>query len=216
MIRRHLIRGLSVAFVALISVAAAQTRPLPPPPPPQPAPTPPEATVTLQTNMGDIVIRLESKKAPWTVANFIRYVKADYYNNIRIYRVQPNFLIQMGDVQADGGVRTPLFNPVRLETANGLTHGRGTVSLARADGRPNSGDATFYIDLGPNSSLNAKPGAKPNTTGYAVFGRVIKGLEVADKIAAVPRKPKSAGGEFPGQEPATPVVIKRVVLVEGK
>jgi peptidyl-prolyl cis-trans isomerase A (cyclophilin A) len=216
MIRRHLIRSLSIAFAAFAAVSIAAAQPLPPPPPPQPAPTPPEATVTLQTTMGDIVIRLESKKAPWTVANFIRYVKAGYFDNIRIYRVMPAFLIQMGDVQADGGVRTPLFNPVRLETATGLVHGRGMVALAHADGRPNSGDTTFYIDLGPNASLNPKPGAKPNTTGYAVFGRVIKGIEVADKIAAVPRKPKSAGGEFPGQEPVTPVVIKKVVLVEGK
>jgi cyclophilin family peptidyl-prolyl cis-trans isomerase len=214
MIRRTIL----AAALAFAANADAQQRKFPPPPPPPPEriPTPPEATATLETSMGNIVIRLESKKAPRTVDNFMRYVKAGYYNNIRIYRARSDFLMQMGDVIADGGVRAALFPPIKLETDNGLKHGIGTVSLAHADGRPNSGDSTWYIDLGPNTALNAKPGAKPNTTGYAVFGRVISGLEVAQKIAAQKKKPKSVAQEFPGEEPATPIILKRVTLTETK
>jgi cyclophilin family peptidyl-prolyl cis-trans isomerase len=216
-----MIRGLMIAALALAFVGASEAQKpkfLPPPPAPEfdVLPQPPEATATLQTSMGDIVIRLESRRAPQTVANFIRYVKAGYYNNIRIYRAKSDFLIQMGDTIADGGRRNPLFQSIKLETDNGLKHGLGTVSLAHADGRPNSGDSTFYIDLGPNVALNPKPGAKPNTTGYAVFGKVISGLDVAQKIAAVKKKPKSAAGqEFPGEEPASVILIKKTIVTEG-
>ena len=207
---------LAVAF-AFNAEAQTQRKFLPPPPPPpEVIPSPPEATATLQTSMGDLVFRLESKKAPRTVDNFITYARAGYYDNMRIYRVAPGFLIQTGDTTAEGGIKSPLKRPIKLETDNGLRHARGTVSLAHADSGPNTGANTFYVDLGPNASLNPKPGAAPNTTGYAVFGRVIKGLEVADAIAAVKRKPKSAGGAFPGEEPVTPVILKKVIITEVK
>ncbi|MGE3303350.1 MAG: peptidylprolyl isomerase [Hyphomonadaceae bacterium] len=212
---------LAAAFgLALAASAAAQPFKMPPPPSAESMGSvftpPPEAKVTLQTTAGDIVIQLESKKAPRTVANFLRYAKAGYYDNIRIYRADPGFLIQMGDVLADGANRFPLYRPIRLETDNGLRHVRGSLALAHADSDPNSGDSTFYINLAANPSLDPKPGAKPNTTGYAVFGRVIAGMAVADKIAAAPRRPKSAGGSFPGQEPVKPVVVKKTIVVEQK
>ena len=173
-------------------------------------------TATLHTTAGDIVIELNTAKAPITANNFIRYAKIGYYDNIIIYRAVPGFLIQMGDETADGRLKSALFRPIQLETATGLRHGRGTVSLTHGDSaNPNSGDSTFYIDLGPNPQLNPSPHAKPNTTGDAVFGRVIKGMDVVDKIAAAPRKPKKEGGDFPGQEPKTPVVVEKVVVSGG-
>lgn len=214
MIRRALLIAAVVLFAANAEAQAPARFKPPPPPPAEPVPSPPEATATIETELGNIVIRLESKKAPRSVDNFIKYVKGGFFDNMQIYRVRPDFLIQMGDVVADGGVRSPAFPPVKLETDNGLRHGLGTVSLAHADGRPNSGANTWYIDLGPNVTLNPKPGAPPNTTGYAVFARVISGLEVAQAIAARPRKPKGATSAqgFPGEEPVKPVIVKRVTL----
>lgn len=216
MIRRALLIAAVMLFAANADAQAPSRFKPPPPPPEEPLPSPPEATATIETELGNIVIRLESRRAPRTVAHFIKYVKGGWYDNMQIYRVRPDFLIQMGDVVADGGVRTPAFPPVKLETDNGLRHGIGTVSLAHADGRPNTGANTFYIDLGPNESLNPKPGAPPNTTGYAVFGRVIAGLELAHAIAARPLRPRTAAAVqgFAGEEPVKPVIVKRVTLKE--
>jgi cyclophilin family peptidyl-prolyl cis-trans isomerase len=191
-----------VAGLLLATASAAQT---PAPPAPLSAPK-----VTLTTTMGVIEITLDPIGAPKTSAHMLRLFQSTHYVGAAIYRIEPGFLIQLGDLDANWQHRwapRPLMGQtVELETANNK-HGRGTVSLARADD-PNSGMSTFYFDLGDNTSLNATAGAPPNTTGYATFGRVTAGIEVLDAIAAAPRAP--TGGPFPGKAPLVPITITAV------
>jgi cyclophilin family peptidyl-prolyl cis-trans isomerase len=173
-----------------------------------PAPVAPK--VTLTTTMGVIEITLDPVGAPKTSAHMLALFQSGHYIGAAIYRIEPGFLIQLGDLDANWQHRWPprplMGKTVELETENNR-HGRGTVSLARADD-PNSGQSTFYFDLADNTSLNATPGAAPNTTGYATFGRVTTGMEVIDAIAAAPRAP--TGGPFPGKAPLTPITITAI------
>jgi cyclophilin family peptidyl-prolyl cis-trans isomerase len=166
--------------------------------------------VTLQTSMGDIVVTLDTVGAPKTAAQFLGLVKSGHYNGAAVYRIEPGYLIQLGDLNAKGEYRAPKLPPVELETATNK-HTRGAVALAHADD-PNSGQSTFYIDLSENPNLNATPGAPPNTTGYAVFGHVTAGMNVADAIAAVELAPE--GGPFPGKLPKVPVVVNNAVVTK--
>jgi cyclophilin family peptidyl-prolyl cis-trans isomerase len=170
----------------------------------------PEAgpVVTLQTTMGDIEITLAPAGAPKTAAQFLGLVKTGHYDGAAFYRIEPGYLIQLGDLDAKGEYRAPKLGMVPLETATNV-HARGAVALAHAD-EPDSGQSTFYIDLAENIGLNATPGAPPNTTGYAVFGHVTAGMEVADAIAGVELAPE--GGPFPGKLPRVPVVVNRAVV----
>jgi cyclophilin family peptidyl-prolyl cis-trans isomerase len=175
------------------------------------APAPPAPKVTLTTTMGKIEITLDPVGAPKTSAHMLRLFQSTHYVGAAVYRIEPGFLIQLGDLDASWKHRWPPApiapnTTVELETANNK-HGRGTVSLARADA-PNSGQSTFYFDLGENASLNATAGAPPNTTGYATFGRVTAGMEVLDAIAAAPRAP--TGGPFPSKAPLVPITITAV------
>jgi cyclophilin family peptidyl-prolyl cis-trans isomerase len=116
----------------------------------------------------------------------------------------------MGSFEPNGNAR-PVHAPVPLETANGVKNVRGSVALARQRD-PASATAEFFVNLADNPDLDAKPGATPNTTGYTVFGRVSDGMDVVDRIAAVP-----LGGEGPfppGSTPATPVIIKKVTVIQ--
>jgi cyclophilin family peptidyl-prolyl cis-trans isomerase len=187
-------------------MATAQQTPATPPSPPQW--TGPE--VTLQTSMGDIVVTLDTVGAPKTAAQFLGLVKSGHYNGAAVYRIEPGYLIQLGDLNAKGEYRAPKLPPVELETATNK-HTRGAVALAHADD-PNSGQSTFYIDLSENPNLNATPGAPPNTTGYAVFGHVTGGMNVADAIAAVELAPE--GGPFPGKLPKVPIVVNNAVVTK--
>jgi cyclophilin family peptidyl-prolyl cis-trans isomerase len=178
--------------------------------------TPAEATkwagpeVRLNTSMGEIVITLDMVGAPRTAANFLRHVKAGHFNGAAFYRIEPGFLIQLGDLNAAGKYRRPQFPPIPLETATNK-HAKYSLGLAHGDD-PNSGQSTFYIDLADNPGLNAKPDAPPNTTGFAAFGHVTSGFEVVDRIAAVELAPK--GGPFPGKLPKVPVVVKSAVVTK--
>lgn len=196
------------ALIALAGLVLAQTASAQSPagPPPAPASPPPAPKVTLTTTMGVVEIALDPVGAPKTSAHMLRLFQSGHYAGAAVYRIEPGFLIQLGDLDASWKHRWPPGGTVELETANNR-HGRGTVSLARGDD-PNSGQSTFYFDLGENSSLNATPGAVPNTTGYATFGRVTSGMEVLDAIAALPRAP--TGGPFPGKAPVTPITILSV------
>ena len=200
-----------VTGVAFAGAAWAQT-PVTIPTPPVPSPAPVNAPkVTLTTTMGIIEITLDPIGAPKTSAHMLKLFQSSHYVGAAVYRIEPGFLIQLGDLDATWKHRWPpaplvMGQTVELETANNR-HGRGTVSLARADD-PNSGQSTFYFDLSDNTSLNATPGAAPNTTGYATFGRVSAGMEVLDAIAAAPRAP--TGGPFPGKAPLVPIVITSV------
>lgn len=169
---------------------------------------PPQARV--ETSLGAFMIALDAIDAPKATANFIAYARAGHYDGTIVYRVEPGFVIQMGSFEP-GGASRPVHAPVPLETANGLKNIRGSVALARQDD-PNSATAEFFVNLADNPDLDPKPGAAANTTGYTVFGRVSDGMAVVDRIASV-----LLGGQGPfppGATPATPVIVRKVTIVQ--
>jgi cyclophilin family peptidyl-prolyl cis-trans isomerase len=190
-------RGLAIGFLALFCAASALAQEAPPASP----------KITLDTTMGAVTIELDPVGAPKTSAHMLKLFKSKHYVGTQIIRVEPGFLIQFGDWDANLKYRVPPVGPVELETANNR-HARGAVALARLDD-PNSGRSSFYVDLADNPHLNAKPDAPPNTTGYAVFGRVVAGMDVLDAIAQVERAGADVG-PFPGKLPKTPIVINSV------
>lgn len=164
--------------------------------------------VTLQTTMGDIVVTLDPIGAPKTAAQFLSLAKAGYFDGAAIYRVEPGFVIQLGDLDAKLDYREPPLPSVPLETATNK-HVRGAVAMAHGDD-PNDGRATFYIDMGANPHLNATEGAAPNTTGYAVFGHVTSGMAVAEAIEKV--ELATATGPFPGKLPKVPIIVNKATV----
>jgi cyclophilin family peptidyl-prolyl cis-trans isomerase len=162
------------------------------------------------TSLGTITVALDRAHAPATVDNFIRYAREGHFDGTMIYRVVPNFVIQAGSIEA-GGTSRDTQAPIALESGNGLSNVRGSLAMARGDD-PVSATAEFFIDLADNIRLDPKPGDAPNTTGYAVFGHVVGGMDVVDKIAAVPLG--NGKGPFPDAEPVTPVVIEKVTVSE--
>ena len=140
-----------------------------------------EPKVQLKTSMGDIVVELNEAKAPKSVANFLQYVRDKHYDGTVFHRVIGDFMIQGGGMDAD--MKEKLTRgPIPLEASNGLKNDRGTIAMART-GNPNSATSQFFINVVNNDMLNAP---KPDGHGYAVFGKVIKGMDVVDKIRAVP------------------------------
>ena len=162
--------------------------------------------VTLETTLGTIVLELDPARAPRSVTNFLRYVNEKTFDNTLFYRIEPGFVIQAGSYGADGMYR-PTREPIPLEAKNGLRNLRGAVAMARND-NPNSADAEYFIVLRDTPGLDHDPADSGNKTGYAVFGYVVQGMDVVDKIAAQPRG--GGKGPFPDAAPLTPVVIKRV------
>lgn len=138
--------------------------------------------VTLATSLGDVVIELNAAKAPKSVDNFLQYVKAGQYDGTVFHRVIENFMIQGGGYAADMKEK-PTRAPIPLEARNGLSNSRGTVAMARTSD-PNSATAQFFINVQDNTFLDAAQAA--DGQGYAVFGKVIKGMDVVDRIRAVP------------------------------
>lgn len=200
------------ALFAAITPALAED---PAPPAPDattvtPAPAPPETVigpkVLVSTSFGDITLRLDEAHAPQTVANFLRYAKERHFDGTVVYRVVPGFVIQAGSWTADQKYR-PVHPGVALET--GLPNKRGTIAMARGDAT-DSGTAEFFINLTDNGPLDANPAAPPNTTGYAVFGTVIAGMDVVDKISGVPR---GDNGPMKGAAPIDPITILKVEVV---
>jgi len=160
--------------------------------------------VRLATSAGDIVLDLDREKAPKTVDNFIQYVKAGHYDGTIFHRVIPTFMVQGGGMKADMSEK-PVRAPIPLESRNGLQNLVGTVAMARTND-PNSATSQFFINVADNAFLD-QPNSRDGN-GYAVFGKVIAGMDVVEKIKAVPTK--SAG---PHQNvPETPVVIKKATL----
>jgi peptidyl-prolyl cis-trans isomerase A (cyclophilin A) len=161
-------------------------------------------TVKLATSAGDIVIQLDAAKAPKSVENFVAYVKAGHYDGTIFHRVIDNFMIQGGGMTADMKEK-PTRAPIPLESRNGLVNARGTIAMARTMD-PNSATAQFFINVKDNDFLNAANARDGN--GYAVFGKVVSGLEVVDKIKVV-----ATGNRGPHQNvPLEPVVIKRATV----
>ncbi len=161
--------------------------------------------VMISTNMGDITLQLDPVHAPATVANFLRYVHEGHYDGTIFYRVVPGFVIQAGSWEPNLQTRG-VHDPIPLEA--GLPNLRGAVAMARGDA-PASATAEFFIDLVDNAALDRQPSDTANTTGYAVFGQVIAGMDTVDRIAAVPL---GDHGPFPGAGPVTPIVISHVVV----
>ncbi|MHA7601766.1 peptidylprolyl isomerase [Alicycliphilus sp. T452] len=161
--------------------------------------------VKLATSMGDIVLQLDAAKAPRTVENFLSYVQDKHYDGTIFHRVIDGFMIQGGGFTPDMQQK-PTKAPIQNEAANGLKNDRYTIAMARtAD--PNSATAQFFINVKDNAMLNAP---SPDGHGYAVFGKVVGGTEVVDKIKAV-----ATGNRGPYQNvPATPVIIQSATLVK--
>jgi peptidyl-prolyl cis-trans isomerase A (cyclophilin A) len=160
--------------------------------------------VRLATSLGDIVVELEQAKAPKTVDNFLQYVKAGHYDGTVFHRVIENFMIQGGGMKADMSEK-PARAPIPLESRTGLSNVRGTLAMARTMD-PNSATAQFFINVRDNAFLD-QPNARDGN-GYAVFGRVVAGMEVVDKIKAVPV------GDRAGHQnvPLTPVTITKASM----
>jgi cyclophilin family peptidyl-prolyl cis-trans isomerase len=163
--------------------------------------------VLIQTSLGDITLELDHAHAPKTVDNFLRYVSEGHYDGTLVYRVAPGFVIQAGSYDPATSTMRPTHDPIPLEA--GLSNVRGTISMARQS-EPISATAEFFINLADNARLDRQPDDADGMTGYAVFGHVITGMEVVDKIASVPVGP---GGPMPGAFPADPVKIIKVSVI---
>jgi peptidyl-prolyl cis-trans isomerase A (cyclophilin A) len=164
----------------------------------------PEVRVT--TNMGSFVIEVYPDRAPLTVANFLRYVREGFYNNTLFHRVVANFVIQGGGHDATPPYTLkPTYPPVVNESGDGLQNKRGAVGLARAAG-PHTGNAQFYINLVDNPELDPLP----TRWGYAVFGDVVQGMDVVDRIGVVPT---GAMGPFKSDAPLKPVIIQSIEII---
>ena len=157
-----------------------------------------QSKVQLKTSMGDIVVELNDAKAPKSAANFLQYVRDKHYDGTVFHRVIDGFMIQGGGMDANLNEK-PTRAPISLEASNGLKNDRGTIAMART-GNPNSATSQFFINVVNNDMLNAP---KPDGHGYAVFGKVVKGMDVVDKIRAV-----ATGNRGMHQNvPTTPVTI---------
>jgi cyclophilin family peptidyl-prolyl cis-trans isomerase len=170
-----------------------------------------KAWVKMTTSKGDMIIELDRAKAPVTVDNFLAYVKKGQYDGTVFHRVIKDFMIQGGGFDATL-TEKPTDKPIKNEGTNGLSNARGTIAMARTMD-PNSATAQFYINVVDNKMLDTRPG-RP---GYAVFGNVIEGMQVADAIRAVPTGQKVAntrGGQGPmGDVPVETVEIIKVVEI---
>jgi len=160
--------------------------------------------VKISTSMGDIVVQLDAAKAPKTVENFLAYVKDKHYDGTIFHRVMDGFMIQGGGFTADMQQK-PTKAPIMLESGNGLKNQTYTIAMART-GNPHSATAQFFINVKDNDMLNAR---QPGNDGYAVFGKVIDGTAVVDKIKVVPTGNKG----FHQNVPITAVTITSATLL---
>ncbi len=164
--------------------------------------------VKFTTSMGDIVVQLDAAKAPKTVANFVQYVKDGHYDGTVFHRVIATFMIQGGGYDAEMREK-PTRAPIALESRNGLSNIRGTIAMARTN-VPDSATAQFFINVADNAFLDAANARDGN--GYAVFGAVVSGMDVVDRIRAVPVSNKGPFQNVPQQ----PVVIRKAALESSK
>ena len=184
-----MLKTLFATLALLLSFAAAAANP----------------QVEVRTNMGNFVIELYPENAPNTVQNFLQYVKDGHYNGTIFHRVIPGFMIQGGGFTASM-TEKPTRAPIQNEATNGLRNARGTLAMARMAAL-RSATAQFYINVVDNRRLD-HTGYGPGEFGYAVFGRVLSGMEVVDGIAAVPTR-STAGMD---DVPVEPVIIRSVTL----
>ncbi|MBP8191410.1 MAG: peptidyl-prolyl cis-trans isomerase [Aquabacterium sp.] len=161
-------------------------------------------TVKISTNQGDIIVQLETAKAPKSVDNFLQYAKAGHYNGTIFHRVIDGFMIQGGGFTPDMQQK-PTRSPIPLESRNGLSNVRGTLAMARTN-VPDSATSQFFINVKDNGFLDSA--RSPDGNGYAVFGKVTQGMDVVDKIRKVETSQRGPFGDVPVQ----PVIIKQVTI----
>ena len=199
---KQLILCVGFLLSALISPTQAAEKPAPA----DAAPAAKAAAMYVQvvTSMGNFTIELSAERAPITVAQFLKYVDQGFYSGTVFHRAIPSFIIQGGGYDPDYKLKG---NPSKVvnESGNGLTNVRGTVGLARPP-EPHDGDVQFYVNLADNAALD------PNQTrwGYAVFGKVVQGMDVVDAISLVPT---GAKGPFKENVPLKAVVIQKIERV---
>ena len=160
--------------------------------------------VKLHTNHGIITLELDAEKAPVTVANFLAYVESGHYDNTVFHRVIDGFMIQGGGFTADM-VQKPTKAPIPLEASNGLKNDTYTIAMARTS-NPNSATSQFFINVKDNAMLNAP---QPDGHGYAVFGKVVSGMDVVDKI----RASRTSVQRGMGDVPVEPIVIRSATVL---
>jgi len=189
--------------LALALVLAQATTPAAAPPAPTPAPTGPFVAFDVaqgRTAFGTITIALDPEKAPITVRSFLKYVRSGHYEGTVFHRVMPGFMIQGGGFTPEMEEK-PNQGAIKSEASNGLRNSRGTVAMARTT-NPDSADTQFFVNLRDNHRLDYGIGG----AGYTVFGQVVEGMEVVDRIAAVPTASRGPHENVPQMA----VVIKKV------
>jgi len=197
-----------LALALFLAQAATPAAPPAPAPTPKPAPTGPFVALDVvqgRTVFGTITIALHGDKAPVSVENFLDYVRAGHYDGTIFHRVMGNFMVQGGGYTPELEEK-PTRAPIRNEARNGLRNSRGTVAMARLN-EPNSATSQFFINLKDNHMLDFGIGG----AGYAVFGEVVEGMDVVDRIAAVPTTSR-------GQHQSVPtmaVVIRKARELNG-
>mgnify|MGYP000964894877 CR=1 FL=1 len=163
--------------------------------------------VEMKTNVGSIVLELYPAQAPQTVENFMQYVDDGFYKNTIFHRVIAGFMIQGGGFDTTLNQK-PTRAPIRNEAANDLKNEIGTIAMARTSD-PHSASAQFFINVANNRFLNFRA-PDQSGYGYAVFGKVISGMDVVNKIAAMPT---GSAGPFPSDVPKTKIIIEDVLRV---
>src|SRR5579862_3716824 len=196
--KQLIVASLAIAFALLSPLQAAEKAAT------APEKTAPPVYVQVVTSAGNFTIELNPERAPLTVAQFLKFVDQGYYSGTIFHRAITNFVIQGGGYDVNYKLKG---NPAKVvnESGNGLTNQRGTVGLARP-AEPHAGDVQFYVNLNDNAALD------PNQTrwGYAVFGKVVQGMEVVDRIGNVAT---GARGPFKENAPLKPVTIQKIERV---
>jgi cyclophilin family peptidyl-prolyl cis-trans isomerase len=201
---KQLLLTLALLGIVCLQPSIAAEKTADPKAPPKPAPAASSPQIQVFTSMGNFTIELNQERAPLTVTNILAYVDSGHYTNTLIHRVVASFVIQGGGLNTD---YTAKAAPLRVnnESGNGLSNVRGTVGLARGQ-EPHGGNCQFYVNLNDNAALD------PNATrwGYAVFGRVVDGMDVVDRIGNVAT---GAHGPIKEETPLKPIVILKVERV---
>ena len=169
----------------------------------------PKPVVVLDTSLGQVWLMLEPEAAPATVENFLGYVRSGYYDGIIFHRVIKGFMAQGGGYDM-AMVSRDTRPPVKNEADNGLRNERGTIAMARTQD-PHSASSQFFINLKDNAFLDHK-GKTLQGWGYCVFGKVVRGMDVVDAMAAVPTTSKGMMQDVP----STPIIIKRAFIHDGQ
>jgi cyclophilin family peptidyl-prolyl cis-trans isomerase len=190
----------------LVALQLLQVPAAPQTPPATAAPGNPTAVIS--TSLGDITVELYKDRAPVSVENFLQYVAENFYPGTVFHRVIPGFMIQGGGFTPEL-VEKPTHPPIRNEATNKLSHIRGTLGMARTEAL-RSATSQFFINVADNRAKLDHHGYSPQDFGYAVFGRVLSGMDVCDRIAAVPTRRSGPHDDVPVE----PVVIKGVRVIQ--